>query len=179
MKKFTIGMFGAREDAEKAINRLHNELKVPTDDISYIYRNSEGEVHEVEASNIATSTPVEGAGKGAVVGGALGAIAGLATVAGVIPVIGPLFAAGPLAAALGLTGAIGTTAAGAATGAAAGGLIGALSNMGIGQEHAQRYADRVNAGDILLATYADENVDAEALLEDSGAIDVETYRLAV
>ena len=179
MKKFTIGVFTAREDAEKAINQLHNEMKIPTDDLSFVYRNREGEVKEVDAGDVATSTPAEGAGKGAAMGGAIGAIAGLATVAGVIPVIGPLFAAGPLAAALGLTGALGTTAAGAATGAAAGGIIGALTHLGIGEEHAQRYADRVAAGDILVAVHADEELDVRSTLIDCGALDVESYALAV
>lgn len=179
MKKFTIGVFAAREDAEKAINRLHNELSIPNEDISYLYKNIDGEVREVEAGNITTDTPVEGAGKGAAVGGAIGALAGIAAVAGVIPVVGPLFAAGPLAVALGLTGAVGTTAAGALTGAAAGGLIGALTHMGVGEERAQRYADRVSAGDVLVATYADEDIDVARLLVDAGALDTESYSLQV
>lgn len=179
MKKFTIGMFTAREDAEKAINQLHNELDIPTDDLSFIYRNTEGEVKEVSADDIATPTAVEGAGKGATTGAAIGALAGIAAIAGVIPAIGPLFAAGPLAAALGLTGALGTAAAGAATGAAAGGLIGALANMGIGQERAQRYADRVAAGDVLVSAYADEEIDVRGTLTECGALDVETYAITV
>lgn len=179
MKKFTIGVFGAREDAEKAINELHNTLKVDTSDISYIYRNHEGEVHELKADDIATSTPVEGAGKGAAIGGTLGALAGIAAVAGAIPVVGPLFAAGPIAAALGFTGALGTTVAGAATGAAAGGLIGALATLGVGEENAQRYADRVQAGDVLVAAYADESVDVHQLFLDCGALETEAYTLRV
>jgi len=179
MKKFTVGVFSAREDAEKAINRLHNELKIPTNDISFLYRNSEGEVREVHAGDVATSTPVEGAGKGAAIGGTIGALAGIAAIAGFIPVVGPLFAAGPLAAALGLTGAVGAAATGAITGAAAGGLIGALSNMGIGQERAQRYADRVSAGDVLVAAYAEEDIDPRPLFEDAGALEVESYSLKV
>lgn len=177
MKHMTVGLFSDRANAEKAINRLHNELKIPTDDISYIYRNSDGAVQEVDAGKIATDTPAEGAGKGAVVGGTIGAIAGLATVAGVIPVIGPLFAAGPLAAALGLTGALGTTAAGAATGAAAGGIIGALTNLGIGSEKAQHYADRVGEGDILVAAHTEH--DARQVLTECGAVDTDVYTLAV
>jgi len=179
MKKFTVGIFENRENAEKAINRAHNELNIPTDDLSFIYRNSEGQVKEVQTGDIATATPMEGAGQGAAVGATIGAIAGLATVAGVIPVIGPLFAAGPLAIALGLTGAVGTTAAAAATGAIAGGLIGALMNMGVGEENAKRYADRVHAGDVLVAAYADETVDVRTLFMDAGAIETEGYALKV
>ena len=173
----SIGIFPDRESAQAAINRVHNELHVPNDDISFIYRNTDGEVVEVEADDVSTSTPVEGAKKGAVVGGTIGALAGLATVAGAIPVIGPLFAAGPLAAALGLTGAVGTTAAGAATGAAAGGLVGALANLGVGTEHAQAYSDRVEAGDVLVSVHAEE--DARAILEEAGATETAIYTLIV
>lgn len=177
MKYMTIGIFSDRSNAEAAINRLHNELKIPNDDISYIYRNLEGDVMEVDANEISTDTPAEGAKKGAVIGGTIGALAGIATVVGVIPVIGPLFAAGPLAAALGLTGAVGTTAAGAATGAAAGGMIGALANLGIGQEKAQHYSDRVGAGDILVAVHTE--ADARQIMTESGAVETDLYTLAV
>ena len=177
MKHMTVGIFSDRSNAEAAINRIHNELKVPNDDISYIYRNMDGDVMEVNAKHITTDTPAEGAGKGAAIGGTIGALAGIATVAGVIPVIGPLFAAGPLAAALGLTGAIGTTAAGAVTGAAAGGVIGALANLGVGQEKAQHYSDRVSEGDILVAVHTES--DARSILEESGAVETEVYSLAV
>jgi uncharacterized membrane protein len=179
MKKFTVGIFENRENAEKAINRAHNELNIPTDDLSFIYRNSEGEVKEVHTGDIATDTPAEGAGRGAAVGATIGALAGLATVAGVIPVIGPLFAAGPIAIALGLTGAVGTTAAAAATGAIAGGLIGALVNMGVGEENAKRYADRVQSGDVLVSAYAQDDIDVRALFLDAGALETEGYGLAV
>jgi len=177
MKHMTIGLFSDRGNAEAAINRLHNELKIPTDDISYVYRNTQGEIQEVDAGKIATDTPAEGAGKGALVGGTIGALAGIATVAGVIPIIGPLFAAGPLAAALGLSGAVGATAASAATGAAAGGVIGALANMGIGTEKAQHYADRVGEGDILVAAHTEH--DARQVLEECGAVDTDVYTLTV
>lgn len=177
MKHMTIGIFSDRGNAEAAINRLHNELNIPNDDISYIYRNLDGDVMEVDANEISTDTPAEGAKKGAVIGGTIGALAGIATVMGVIPVIGPLFAAGPLAAALGLTGAVGTTAAGAATGAAAGGIIGALANLGIGQEKAQHYADRVGAGDILVAAHTE--ADARTIMSECGAVETDLYTLAV
>lgn len=179
MKKFTIGIFSNREDAEKAVNYVHNELSVPSDDISFVYRNTDGEVNEVAADDVSSNTPTEGAKKGAAIGGGIGAVIGLVTVAGVIPVIGPLFAAGPLAAALGLTGALGTTAAGAATGAIAGGLIGALASMGVGEENAQRYADRVAAGDVLVAVHADESIDVRSALTDCGALETESYSLQV
>lgn len=179
MKQYTIGMFESREDAEKAINAVHNQCGVPTEDISYLYRNTEGDVKQVSAGAIASPTAGEGAASGAAVGGALGALVGLVAVAGALPVVGPLIAAGPIAAALGFTGALGTAAAGAVGGAAVGGLIGALANMGVGTENAQRYADRVHAGDVLVAVNADEATDAASILTASGAIDVNAYRITV
>lgn len=180
MKNLTLATFSAREDAERAINQLHNELKIVHDDISYIYRNTEGDSKEIATENISSATPAEGAKNGAVIGGSVGALAGIATVIGIIPIIGPIFAAGPIITALGLgSGALGVTAAGALTGAAAGGLIGALVNLGIGQEKAQRYADRVTAGNVLLAVYSADNIDPTAVLVDCGAADVETFRPSV
>ncbi len=177
MKQLTVGVFANRSNAEEAINRVHKELNVPNDDISYVYRNTDGEVKEVDADHVTTDTTAEGAGKGAAIGATVGVIAGLATVAGVIPVFGPLFAAGPLAVALGLTGTLGTAAAGAATGAAAGGIIGALTHLGVGNEHAQHYADLVQAGDIIVTAYAEES--AQSIFMDSGALEAEAYAAQV
>lgn len=179
MKNITLATFSTRDDAEKAINRLHNELDISHDEISYVYRNTEDEVKEVDTKDISSSTPQEGAVDGAKIGGTIGALAGIATVIGVIPIIGPIFAAGPLITALGLTGALGATAAGAVTGAAAGGLVGALMNLGVGEEHAQRYADYVTAGNVLISVHSDEEKDPSAILLACGAEGVERFSPAV
>ncbi len=179
MKRITIGIFEERADAEKAINYIHNELGVETDDISYVYKNTNGEVKEVDAADVTGDTIGESAAKGAVVGGTIGALAGIAALAGVIPIIGPLFAAGPLAAALGLSGAIGTTAAGAATGAAAGGIAGALINWGIGEKEATQYADSVERGGVLVAVHADEEMQVERSMKERGAGTVDVYAVSI
>lgn len=179
MKTLTIGIFNAREDAEKAINRLHAEQKIENDDISYIYRNTEGEIKELDSSEVSGKTLAEGAKKGAKVGGAVGALAGIAAVAGIIPGIGPLLVAGPLVSLLGLTGAVGAAASGAVVGAAAGGIIGALANLGVPKERAKAYSDRVEAGDILVTVNAEDTDNVERILVDCGAEDVETFRPAV
>lgn len=179
MKKVTLGVFSTRESAEEAINALHHDLHISTDEISYVYRNTEDEVREVEADEISDDTPAEGAKTGAMTGGALGAIAGVATVAGLIPVVGPIFAAGPIVAALGLGGAVGTTAAAAATGAAVGGLIGALANLGVSETQAKEYEDRVHAGDVLVVVHSDDNEAVSEKLTDCGAMSVESYEPTV
>ena|SRR3989344_4288280 len=179
MKKTVIGVFSNRKDAEKAINYLHSKLSIPNDDISYLYRNTDDEVQEVNTKNVSSKTVAEGAKKGAVGGATVGALAGIAAVAGVIPVIGPFFAAGPLLAVLGVTGAVGTAAAGAVGGAVLGGIIGGLINLGVGKERAQLYEDEVMAGNILVVVQAEDNDMVEKVLMDYEATDVESYTVTV
>jgi hypothetical protein len=179
MKKTTIGIFAKREDAEKFINYVHNELVVPHEDISYIYKDIFGNEKEVNTEAIASDTPAEGAEKGAKAGAVLGALGGIAAVVGVIPVIGPLLVAGPLLAALGITGAVGATAAGAMTGAAVGGLIGGLLSIGVGKEKAIVYQDRVLAGDVLVSINSEKDIEVESSMREYGAMEVETYTITV
>jgi len=177
MKQLIVGTFASRSDAENLIDHLHRARGVSQDDISYVYRNTEGEVTEVDSDEVAAKTPKEGAKRGAVIGGAAGTLAGVATVVGLIPVIGPIFAAGPLIAALGIgAGAVGTTAAAAVTGAAAGGVIGALTKYGASEGEAKSYEDSVLSGDVLVAVYTeDENGQITAIFADHGATAVNAY----
>ncbi len=177
MKKVTLGVFASREQAERAVLTLQKDLGIGSDDISYVYRNTDNVVKEVEVDDIQERDGGEdvaaGATGGAVTGGIVGALAGLATVAGVIPVIGPIFAAGPLLAALGLgAGAVGTATA---TGAVTGGLIGALTNLGFPETKAKEYEDRVFAGDILVSVHSEDEKSVESLLLETGAVSIETY----
>ncbi len=79
-----------------------------------------------------------GAGIGATVGGVAGLLAGLGLLA--IPGIGPVVAAGWLA----------STAAVAVAGGATGGLIGALTQSGVGEQEAHAYAEGVRRGGTLV-----------------------------
>jgi hypothetical protein len=89
--------------------------------------------------------------------GALGWLAGIGTLT--IPGIGPFVAAGPIAAAL----------------AGAGGLIGALADMGIPEHEAKRYEGRLRNGEILMSVHCN-NSDwagrAKRILRESGAEDI-------
>jgi len=174
MKEYTTAIFPSRALAETAIEKLNHDLNVPLDDISYVYRNSEGDVKEIEAEDMEGSTTGEDATEGAVIGGGIGAALGIATVVGAIPVIGPVFAAGPLIAALGLGGAAGAVAASAVTGAVAGGLIGALASIGLSETQAQKYNDLVLEGNILVTVHADQSINTASLLRKYGASEVET-----
>jgi hypothetical protein len=104
-----------------------------------------------------------GAGTGAVVGGALGWLAGIGALA--IPGLGPFIAAGPIMAAL----------AGVGVGGAVGGVTGALIGMGMPEYVAVRYEGRVKKGGILLSVHTD-NSDwkkrAKDILDRTGAEDI-------
>ncbi len=174
MKQYTAAIFPSRTTAEVAIERLTQDLNIGKDDISYVYKNTDGEIKEVDADDVVTNTTTEGATEGAVIGGSVGAALGLATAIGVIPVIGPILAAGPLIAALGIGGAAGVTAAGAVTGLVAGGLIGALATWGMSEDRAKVYEDLVMAGNVLVAVHADSAKEVEAVLQECGATEIET-----
>ncbi len=104
-----------------------------------------------------------GAGTGAVVGGALGWLAGIGALA--IPGVGPFVAAGPIMAAL----------AGVGVGGTIGGIAGTLIGMGIPEYEAKRYEGRVKEGGILLSVHCDSSdwvKRAKEILERTGAQDI-------
>jgi hypothetical protein len=106
-----------------------------------------------------------GAGTGAVIGGALGWLAGIGTLA--VPGLGPLIAAGPIMAAL----------SGAAVGGGVGGLTGALIGMGIPEFEAKRYEGKVKNGSALISVHSNSSEEtdrAKKIFEAEGAEDITT-----
>src|SRR5206468_10726449 len=104
-----------------------------------------------------------GGASGAMVGGALGWLAGIGALA--IPGVGPFIAAGPIMGAL----------AGVGVGGAVGGLIGALTGMGIPEYEAKRYEGRVREGGILISVHCDSSdwvKRAKGIMKETGAQDV-------
>jgi hypothetical protein len=118
------------------------------------------------AAEKATKAPegaTAGAGTGAVLGGALGVLAGVGLLA--IPGLGPFIAAGPIMAGL----------AGLGVGGAVGGVTGALIGMGIPEFEAKRYEGRLKKGGILLSVHCDTSDEikrAKEVLKNSGAEDI-------
>lgn len=170
--KTVLGIFEYNEDATAAIDHLKDEGYSP-EDISIMVRDKD--TREDIANDTGVNAPVQGAVSGAATGAILGGLAGLAA-AVFIPGLGAFFIGGPLAAALGLGGAAATTVSGAATGAVAGGLIGALTSLGLSEQEARIYEDRVSGGAILVAVPArrGEEWDVEEILSDNNATDVKT-----
>ncbi len=163
--KRAIGVFHHRRDAEAAITELRDE-GFPMPQISLIGKDIDGQGRSGGGSVTDRTKTDEGAKGGAAIGGVGGALAGLGVGLGAlaIPGIGPVIAGGALATALA------TAAAGGAIGAAAGGITGALVGLGIPDERARFYNDRVNHGDYLVMVDGteDEIRRAEVILRRRG-----------
>lgn len=111
------------------------------------------------------SAVAAGAGIGAVLGGAGGALTGLGSL--VLPGVGPAVAAGPM-----IAGLIGTGA-----GAVLGGVVGALTRGGLPKERAEEYAEGVRRGGTLLLIQTETGEPARVahrLMKSHAPVDVET-----
>jgi len=142
-----VGIFSSRAETERALHDLR-DAGFPMNKVSVIARDAdrEGDIAGVDVTDRVGNKADEGATAGALTGGALGGITGLLVGLGAlaIPGIGPIMLAGAEAT------AIATTLAGTAIGATAGSLIGALVGLGIPEERAKVYGDRVAQGDYLV-----------------------------
>jgi hypothetical protein len=158
--------FGIYRDSvavETAVDMLRNAGFRNTD-ISVLFPHNEGtKDFAAEKNTKAPEGTAAGVGTGAVIGGALGWLAGIGALA--IPGVGPFIAAGPIMAAL----------AGVGVGGAVGGIAGALIGMGIPEFEAKRYEGRIKEGGILLSVHCDSSdwtTKAKEILRHSGAEDV-------
>lgn len=169
--RMVLGVFPDRDDADEAVNDLES-AGFNAKDISILMKDTRGDQQVVTTTGTGDNV-ASGAATGATTGGVIGGIAGLLVGIGAIalPGFGGLLIGGPLAAALGLTGAAATTISGAATGILAGGLIGALMGLGIPEEDARVYEDRIKQGGILVSvpTTTERENEVRAILEDNDA----------
>src|SRR5438552_10962528 len=175
-------------DATRAVSELER-AGIPHSDISIVANNAEGWYSEdggavnrgaradrdgridrdrdgrIDRDRDGVDDRAEGAAAGAGIGAALGGTAGLLAGLGImaIPGLGPVVAAGWLA----------STAALALAGGAAGGLIGALTQSGMGEEEARTYAEGVRRGGTLVTVRVDESRKAavESIMQRFNPID--------
>lgn len=144
------------EDANVAVNALVRD-GVPRDDVSIVASNAEGWYR----NDVGVSNTRVGADAGAVIGGALGLLAGVGLLA--IPGIGPVVAAGWAA----------TTLAGAVAGGIAGGIIGALTEAGVSERDAPLYAEGVRrGGTVVIARVPDAEAARYEAILDTASIDL-------
>ena len=158
-----FGIYSSRTGVENAVDALKN-AGYRNSDISVLFPQNAGTKDFAHEKNTkAPEGATAGVTGGAVLGGALGWLAGIGALA--IPGLGPFIAAGPIMAAL----------AGAGVGGAVGGIAGALIGMGIPEYEAKRYEGRVKDGGILLSVHCDDSAwtkKAKDILERTGAEDV-------
>ncbi|WP_026732725.1 general stress protein [Fischerella sp. PCC 9605] len=155
-RKRAVGTFPNRQTAEAALSRLRDS-GFPMDRVSVLAKDIDRSDQiggatvkdKSDMSDRGDTEAQEGAGIGAVTGTILGGIGGLLVglEALIIPGVGPFLAAGTIA----------TTLAGAGIGAAAGGLVGALTGLGIPEEEARAYSERVSQGEFLVIVDGSEN----------------------
>ena len=158
-----FGIYSERAAAERAVSGLMNSGFI-AEDISVLLPENLGDREiATEKSKKAPEGATAGAGTGAVLGGALGLLAGIGSLA--IPGVGPLIAAGPIMAALSGIGA----------GGAVGGFVGALVGAGIPEYEAKRYEGVLHKGGILLSVHcasSDDVTRAKEILKATGGSDI-------
>ena len=169
--KRAAGLYYSRDEAEAAVRALQ-QAGYDMDRVSVIARDADQVAGQNTTEDVGNKAD-EGATAGALTGGALGGITGLLVGLGTlaIPGIGPILLAGAEAT------AIATTLAGAGIGAAAGGLIGALIGLGIPEEKAKIYSDRVGSGSFLvMVTGTGAEIDrAATIMRQHGVEEFDIY----
>lgn len=157
MQEMIVAAFPDRSKADKAIDHLENKGYTEKD-ISIITRQS-------DVKKVDSATERADVGTSAVTGGTLGGVAGLLLGAAGIVIVGPI------AAALGLAGVAGTVVSGAVIGAVAGGLVAALTNLGVPAEQAKEYDRMVQEGGVILAVPVKDldKDEIRRILEGNGA----------
>lgn len=150
--KRAVGVFKRHEDLEETLRDLKKSA-FDMERISLITRHIEDIEGAKEVTEKHGNEAKEGAAAGATAGTVLGGVGGFLIGVGVlaIPGVGPLLAAG-----VGIP-AFASTLAGAGIGAAAGGIIGGLLGLGIPEERAKVYNERVKGGQHLLMVNGTED----------------------
>lgn len=170
-----VGVLPSREDAEGALEELKNS-GFPMHKVSIIVRDAEqnAQLVGVPASDRVGDREVGSATAivaDAVTGSVWGTLlVGLGSLA--IPGVGPVIAAGSLGLAL-----VASVAGTGIAAAAAGDLVKGLADLGIPEEHARLYGDRLHQGNylVILEGSEDEIGRAEQIFSDRGIEEWGTY----
>lgn len=135
-----------------------------SDDISVLMADKGGTRDFAHEHNTkAPEGAATGVSTGAVLGGALGWLAGIGALA--IPGLGPFIAAGPIMAALSGAAVVGTL----------GGVTGALVGMGIPEFEAKQYEGKIKTGSCLISVHSsdsNETTRAKEIFKQAGATDI-------
>ncbi|HYX15814.1 MAG TPA: histidine kinase [Nostoc sp.] len=168
-----VGVFSHRRDVEHALHEL-KKVGFDMDRVSVITQDGDkDDISGAEVRDRVGDKSDDGAKVGAATGGALGGLTGLLVGLGTlaIPGLGPIMLAGAAATTLA------TTLAGAGIGAVAGSLLGALVGLGIPEERAKVYDERVKRGHYLVIIDGTDTeiARAEAILHQGGVEEFGIY----
>ncbi|WP_008314663.1 hypothetical protein [Leptolyngbya sp. PCC 6406] len=147
-----VGIFHDYQVTEQALRELFDtgygmdRVSVMGQDTEHLNASGQAGTAQVQDlhtdENHADDGAKTGVAAGATVGGLTGLLVGLGTLA--IPGVGPIMLAGAAAT------AIATTVTGGAIGAATGGLVGSLIGMGIPEDRAKVYNEKLSQGKYLI-----------------------------
>ena len=169
--KRAIGLFDRRSGAEAVVRDL-KDSGYDMQQVSIVAKDAD-KIDGLETTEKIGNKADDGAAAGALTGGTLGGITGLLVGLGTlaIPGVGPILLAGATAT------TIATTLAGAGIGVAAGSLVGALVGLGIPEEKAKIYRDRVKDGSFLvMVNGTDSEISrAEAIMNHHGIDELGIY----
>jgi len=165
--KTVVGLFDDWAQAKDAALALET-AGIPHNDISIVANNEGGKYAPVDTGTTSTAdTGGHAIGKDAIVGAEIGGVAGLlmAVTGLAIPGFGWIAGAGWLMA----------TILGAGTGAVIGGLVGALTSVGVPAEDAAHYNEGVRRGGTLVAIKAQDSVadNVAQILGENGAVNID------
>jgi hypothetical protein len=150
--RMVTGLFDDRESAERAYQSLTTR-GYTKDDVNLIMSDETRKKHFADKHDSELGDKAwEDAGKGAAIGGGIGAtLAAIAAIGTTIALPGlGLLIAGPLAAGI----------AGAGAGGLTGGLIGALVGNGVPKEHAEEYESGIKKGGVFMGVNPRSDEDA-------------------
>jgi uncharacterized protein YjbJ (UPF0337 family) len=155
--RMMTGMFRDRESAEAAYRGL-SDRGYGRDDVNLLMSDDTRKKYFADQDTELGTKAWEDAGKGAAIGGGVGAtLAALAAIGTTLALPGlGLLIAGPIAAAL----------AGGGAGALTGGLIGALVGHGIPEERAREYDKGIREGGIVMGVNPRTDDDADYFEND-------------
>jgi uncharacterized protein (TIGR02271 family) len=165
--KTVVGLFDDMAQAKRAALDLEG-AGIPHNDISIVANNEGGKYAPVSTDTTTADTGHGNAvGRDALVGAEIGGVAGLlmALTGFAIPGLGWIAGAGWLMALI----------LGAGTGAVIGGIVGALTNVGVPAEDASHYEEGVRRGGTLIAVKAQDAVAHRVaqILGDDGAVNID------
>jgi hypothetical protein len=157
-----VGIFQSRYEAELALDELR-QAGFSEKDIGFAIRGDDA-VAGGAITDAQLTKDGHGAAKGMVAGGLAGGLVGAAAVLA-LPGIGPILSMGMLASALGF----------GAAGVATGGILGALSGLGISEDEARVYEKEFHAGRAIVTVHAHgRGFDAFHILGKQGAQNIKS-----